>query len=94
MNEQEIMQWCEEHEEKTTQYVAWLVYQMGFSGMGTTALDEKPEFEKPNDIPEDVKNTLIDYGKQYAKLKYDCFRESMLRVTGEEAGIWKCPEIG
>jgi hypothetical protein len=95
VNEQEIEQWCSEHEEKVNQYVAWLDYQIGFTGVGTTGLDQKPKFEKPNDIPDDVKNALIEAGKEYAKFKYDCFRESVKETIDEEIeGDWKCPEIG
>jgi hypothetical protein len=84
-----------ENRKKVEKYLTWLNYQMGFSGMGTTLLDIKPDFEMPDDLPEEVKKYLIEYGKEYAKFKWDCWCESAKDV--DDFAIpenWKCPVIG
>jgi hypothetical protein len=82
-----------ENEAKVIQYVAWLNYQMGFSGVGTTALDQKPDFDMP-ELPENIKQTLIEQGKEIAKFRWECWCKARFEVTGEESGAWHCPELG
>lgn len=95
MTVEEIEEWVLNNNEKLQQYAAWLDYQIGFSGMGTTALDIKPEFPIPTDIPEQVKSEMIITGKQWAFMKWQAWCKACEGIDDyaiEEN--WKCPNIG
>lgn len=94
MTQEEIEKYCQENQEKVNQYVAWLNYQIGFSGVGTTALDTPPDFPMPTNLPEEIKEELIKGGKQYAEYKWKCWEQTMRERLGEEVGAWVCPKLG
>jgi hypothetical protein len=95
MTEEEIIKYCEENDDKINRYITWLKYQIGFTGVGTTELDIKPEFEMPIDLPNDVKNNFIDAGKEWAKYKWNCFCEASKGIDDYTIPEnWKCPKIG
>jgi hypothetical protein len=83
MTEDEITKWCEQNDETVTQYCRWLNYETGFSGVGTTILDQKPEFEKPSNLPIDVKQSLDNASMEWAQYKKDCFKKAKEEVLGE-----------
>jgi len=95
MTENELEQYRIENEEKFSQYIAWLLYQMGFSGVGTTSLDIKPDFPMPTDIPENIKNELIETAKTFAQWKWKIWCKTIQGELGEEIpSEWKCPKLG
>lgn len=65
------------------QYCAWSHYEVGFSGVGPTALDEKPDFPKPW-IPKYLKNKFEKYAEMEKKRKWSCFRNACIEVLGED----------
>ena len=67
---------------RINKYVAWKNYETGFSGVGTTGLDRKPEFDTPW-LPKFISNELDRASKEWARIKQETFRQSVLEVTGE-----------
>ena len=90
MTEEEKQVYMQENDEKIRKYVAWLDYETGFSGRGTTLLDKQPDCEKPSDIPEEIKSDLELARKEWAMHKQQCFKDAMLEVLGceDDLGDW------
>jgi hypothetical protein len=68
-------------------YCAWLDYETGFSGNGTTLLDKKPGFPKPW-LPSYFRNQLEIERKEWAKMKSIAWRQSCIDVLGEDPLDW------
>lgn len=71
----------------TKQYCAWLNYESGFSGTGTSLLDIKPKFSKPkfkDKHGQRLKRKLDTDGEIWAKAKHDAFRKACIDVLGED----------
>jgi hypothetical protein len=64
-------------------YCAWLEYESGFSGKGTTLLDKKPSFPKPW-IPSCLRRRFEKDKEEWAKIKSDAFRKACIDVLGED----------
>ena len=69
--------------DRIKKYVAWKNYETGFSGVGTTALDIQPPFDKPW-LPVFISNAIDRESEAWAKIKHETFRQSFLEVTGED----------
>lgn len=86
-----------DNEKKVRQYVAWLLYQIGFSGIGTTDLDVKPDFDMP-ELPENIKQELIEEGKKIAKFRWKSWNDTVEKELGEDRveyrDSWTCPKLG
>lgn len=68
---------------RANQYAAWLCYETGFSGVGPTELDKKPDFEKPW-LPKILREDLERISKEFATIKKDAFRQACIEVLGED----------
>ena len=76
----------EENKNKVDAYTQWLSYYAGFSGQGTTALDIKPNFEMPNDVPSLIRMMLIIMMMDECTNRAESFRLAILETTGENIG--------
>ena len=75
------------NEERRNEVLEWFNYEVGFTGMGPTKLDEKPLSTPPN---EDEKRMLgwdemLDAVKNIRK---GAFREACIEVLGEDPDDW------
>jgi len=70
-------------DEMLHQYVAWMNYEIGFTGNGTSLLDIKPEFDKPV-LPEELVLALSDVFNAESEFRRKAWRDSVLEVTGED----------
>jgi len=80
---------------KVKQYVEWLKYQIGFSGCGTTALDQKPDFDMP-ELPDSIKEILIDEAKKIAKFRWESWKKIIMEELDEDLDSeqWIYPKLG
>jgi hypothetical protein len=95
MTNEEIKEYCDNNQKKVEQYCDWLLYQIGLSGVGTTALDKEPNFSMPKDIPQEITQAFIEMAKEEAKFRWNCWCEAAHDI--DEYCVpenWKCPEIG
>ncbi len=82
-----------DNRDKIEKYCVWLLYQIGFSGVGTTALDKEPDFDMPSDLPTGVENALIEQVKEIARARWAGFSASHFEMLGERTGEYQEPEI-
>jgi hypothetical protein len=68
---------------RVQQYIEWMDYEVGFTGVGTTALDRPPDFEKPW-LPQFMSNKIEADSKVWAAFKQECFQKAMFDVLSEE----------
>lgn len=69
--------------ETLAKYWAWKNYEIGFSGVGTTALDVRPGFLKPK-LPDDLELAIDEWFDEEALFRQRAFRKAVLDVTGED----------
>ena len=72
-------------EETIGHYVRWKSYEIGFTGVGITALDKEPDCPKP-ELPDDLALAIDEFFDAEAKFRRETFRASVLEVTGEDIG--------
>lgn len=64
-------------------YLAWRDYEIGITGKGPTALDNKPEFTKPELAPE--RAAIFEAGLQHESARrWQAFRSTMIDTLGED----------
>lgn len=75
------------YSDKVMKYLDWGNYETGFAGNGTSALDIKPSFDKPQ-LPKIVKLRLDNEIKRWAKIKQESFKKLCIEVLGENPDDW------
>lgn len=64
-------------------YRAWKNYEIGFVGVGPTALDKKPDFPKPW-LPGLLKDDIDADFEIEAKFRKESFRQACINIMGED----------
>jgi hypothetical protein len=78
---------------KFNDYMEWLSYYIGFSGCGTTAMDIKPDFPMPTDIPPLVGLTVLGKAIEEASVRAMTFRRVIAEQLGESWVRWTPPTV-
>jgi len=82
-----------ENKTKFEAYTAWLSYYGGFSGVGTTALDIKPNFEMPFDVPALIRMEAVIFMQEECRNRWENWRQAVIQTIDEDPGAgWQLPE--
>jgi len=89
-----IKMYVKRNSERFVKYISWLNYQTGFSGIGPTALDVKPDFDMPK-VPKWFDKIFVEDFERAARFHWEAWIDASMGSGGVcSYSDWKCPKLG